>query len=94
MKFSLVALLAAASSVVAQTPGFDVLTVPAQGQVLKTGSSFAIQWEPNKVTGTVSITLIQGAAFNLLQKGPVIACARSCPSSLCDSMLTKRFSWH
>ncbi|KIN04191.1 hypothetical protein OIDMADRAFT_194509 [Oidiodendron maius Zn] len=73
MKFSVIALLAAASSVVAQTPGFDAITAPAQGQVLKGGSSFKFEWQPNKVAGTVTLTLIQGAAFNLLNKGPVLA---------------------
>jgi hypothetical protein len=77
MKFSLVTLLAAAASVVAQTPGFDAITAPTPGQVLKAGSSFKIQWEPNKVAGTITITLIQGAASNLLEKGPVLACACS-----------------
>jgi len=77
MQFSIVSalLLAAASSVVAQGPTahFDVLTVPAQGQVIPGGSSFTVEWQPNNVDGTVTLTLIQGAAANLLEKGPVLA---------------------
>ncbi|PSS27975.1 hypothetical protein M430DRAFT_15209 [Amorphotheca resinae ATCC 22711] len=67
------AVLALASSVVAQTPHFDVMSSPTQGQVIPAGSSFDIIWDPNSVPGTITITLIQGPASNALVKGPVIA---------------------
>ena len=69
------ALLALFSSVVAQTPGFDVISSPTAGQVIPAGSSFEIKWDPNGLAGFVSITLIEGPTAASLVKGPVIACS-------------------
>lgn len=76
MKFSVVAVLAAASSAVAQLPptaGFDAISKPTEGQVLTAGEPFEIEWMPNGLAGTVSIKLIQGAAANALMTGPTVA---------------------
>lgn len=76
MKFSVVSLLAAASSAVAQLPptaGFDAIVVPTAGQTLTPGGSLDITWQPNGVKGTITIHLLQGAASNLLEDGGVVA---------------------
>ncbi|RDL36732.1 uncharacterized protein BP5553_06084 [Venustampulla echinocandica] len=75
MRFSatIVALAALASSVVAQTAGFDVMTSPTQDQEIPAGSSFDIVWTPGSVEGTISITLMQGEAPKLLLLGETVA---------------------
>ncbi|KAF4630793.1 hypothetical protein G7Y89_g7345 [Cudoniella acicularis] len=69
---TLFALTALASSVVAQTPGFDTIISIVQDQNVTAGSSLAIVWQPGSVLGTVSISLLQGADPKSLQLGPVI----------------------
>jgi len=73
MKFSVVAVLAAASSALAQTAGFDAISKPTEGQVLTAGEPFEIVWAPNGLAGTISIHLIQGTAANNLMMGPSVA---------------------
>jgi hypothetical protein len=95
MQFSVLAALVAASSVVAQTPHFNVITSPAQGETLKAGSAFEIVWSPSADhAGPITITLIEGPAFNLLNKGAVVACSCSHPSRRGDCVLTSSYSWH
>lgn len=73
MKFSVVAVLAAASSALAQTAGFDPMSKPTEGQNLTAGEPFDIVWDPNGLAGTISIRLIQGTAANTLMMGPSVA---------------------
>ncbi|KAG0650663.1 hypothetical protein D0Z07_2535 [Hyphodiscus hymeniophilus] len=67
------AFVALISSVSAQTAGFDAISAPTQDQNIPAGSSFDIIWEPNGVTGTITIKLLQGATPSTLQVGPVVA---------------------
>lgn len=67
------AFLAFASSVVAQTAGFDAITAPTQDQNIPAGSTFDIVWQPGNVTGTITLTLLQGATASTLEAGPVVA---------------------
>lgn len=62
MRFTLTtAILALASSVFAQTPGFDVISKPTKGDVVPAGSPYVITWQPStNYTGTVTIDLLGG----------------------------------
>ncbi|OIW35161.1 hypothetical protein CONLIGDRAFT_43356 [Coniochaeta ligniaria NRRL 30616] len=62
MRFtSTAAILALASSVFAQTPGFDVISKPTKDEVIPAGSTYLIDWEPSSNwTGTVTIDLLGG----------------------------------
>ncbi|QSZ35092.1 hypothetical protein DSL72_007956 [Monilinia vaccinii-corymbosi] len=66
------AILASIASVLAQTPGFDAISVPTEGQIVKVGGYLDIKWEPNKVNGTVTIKLLEGADPKSLAYDPVI----------------------
>ncbi|KAE8447490.1 hypothetical protein EG329_010763 [Mollisiaceae sp. DMI_Dod_QoI] len=74
MRFSTIsAILAFAASTYAQTAGFDAITAPTQDQNVAAGSTLDIIWEPSaNYTGTVTITLLEGATPSTLEKGPVI----------------------
>ncbi|KAB5580602.1 Ser-Thr-rich glycosyl-phosphatidyl-inositol-anchored membrane family-domain-containing protein [Coniochaeta sp. 2T2.1] len=66
MRFTLTtAVLALASSVFAQTPGFDVISKPTDGESVPAGSTYLIDWEPSTSNaswnGAVTIDLIGGA---------------------------------
>jgi hypothetical protein len=62
MKFSLAALLALSSTAFAQTPGFNVLTKPTQGEEVPAGSTYEIEWQPNaEYPGAITISLLGGA---------------------------------
>ncbi|KAI1142829.1 Ser-Thr-rich glycosyl-phosphatidyl-inositol-anchored membrane family-domain-containing protein [Hypoxylon sp. FL0543] len=65
--------LAFAASALAQTPGFAVLTSPAEGEQVPSGKTFTIKWEAGKYTGPVVITLLGGATPTTLVPGPVLA---------------------
>jgi len=68
------AVLAFVSSVfAAATPGFDAISSPTQDQVVIAGSPLDIIWAPEKVTGTITITLLQGPNPSSLAFGPVVA---------------------
>lgn len=68
------AILALASSVFAQTPGFDVISKPTKGEVVPAGSKYLIDWEPStNWTGTVTIDLLGGPDQAGLQNLSVIA---------------------
>ncbi|KAM3064929.1 hypothetical protein ACMFMG_011243 [Clarireedia jacksonii] len=56
-----------ASSVFAQTPGFDVITSPTENKIYKVGTPLNITWVPNAVTGTIMIQLMEGATPGTLQ---------------------------
>lgn len=74
MRFSFVsaAVVALSSSAFAQY--FDAITSPTQDQVLPAGVPFKIIWAPEGVTGTISITLLQGQTNITLAPSTVIGC--------------------
>ncbi|TEY42736.1 hypothetical protein BOTCAL_0385g00140 [Botryotinia calthae] len=71
-QFVSAAILASISSVFAQTPGFDAISVPTNGQVVKVGDVLDITWAPNSVPGTVTIKLLEGASPATLNYDPVV----------------------
>ena len=67
-------LLAWVSAALAQTAGFDAITVPAKDESIPAGSTYTVKWDYSAdYAGTVSIQLLQGADPTTLQLGPVIA---------------------
>jgi hypothetical protein len=61
MRFSIAATLAFATSVVAQTAGFNVMTKPTQGEEVPAGSTYEIVWQHGaEHPGPVTIELIGG----------------------------------
>lgn len=75
MRFTVsTAFLALASSVLAQTPGFDPITKPTKGEVIPAGSTFEIEWEAStNWTGPVTIGLLGGPDAGGLQPISVLA---------------------
>ncbi|KAF7877561.1 hypothetical protein EAF04_001236 [Stromatinia cepivora] len=71
-QFVSAAILASISSVFAQTAGFDAISVPTNGQVVKVGDVLDITWAPNAVSGTVTIKLLEGATPATLNYDPVV----------------------
>ncbi|KAH6666567.1 hypothetical protein B0J14DRAFT_642887 [Halenospora varia] len=70
--FALAAFVSAAS---AQVFGFDTITAPGKTTgttSLTGGQDFEIKWEPNTVTGTVTVSYYQGTATNTLELGGVV----------------------
>ncbi|KAH8648989.1 hypothetical protein BGZ60DRAFT_204858 [Tricladium varicosporioides] len=70
--FALAAFVSAAS---AQVFGFDTITAPGKTTgttSLTGGQDFEIKWEPNTVTGTVTVSYYQGTATNTLQLGGIV----------------------
>ncbi|KAI0852468.1 Ser-Thr-rich glycosyl-phosphatidyl-inositol-anchored membrane family-domain-containing protein [Daldinia vernicosa] len=65
--------LAFAASAFAQTPGYAVLTSPAEGQQVASGQTFTIKWQPGSYTGAATITLLGGETSTTLLPGPVLA---------------------
>ncbi|KAF3055713.1 putative gpi anchored serine-threonine rich protein [Daldinia childiae] len=65
--------LAFAASAFAQTPGYAVLTSPAEGQQVASGKTFTIKWEAGQYTGPATITLLGGETPTTLTPGPVLA---------------------
>jgi hypothetical protein len=75
MRYSFIsaAILALSSSVFAQTSGFDAISSPIQDQNVPAGTSLDIVWQPStNYTGTVTITLLEGATPSTLALGPVL----------------------
>ncbi|KAG6360903.1 hypothetical protein INS49_011971 [Diaporthe citri] len=67
-------LLAWVSAALAQTAGFDAITVPAKDESVPAGSTYTVKWDYSPTyAGTVSIQLLQGADPTTLQLGPVVA---------------------
>lgn len=66
--------LAATTSVVAQTAGFNVITKPTEGEVVAAGKTYQIEWIPSLPSKTVSLVVLQGASNITLQLGATIAC--------------------
>jgi hypothetical protein len=76
MRYSFIsaAILALSSSVFAQTTGFDPISSPTQDQNVPAGTSLDILWQPSTTyTGTITITLLEGATPSTLALGAVIA---------------------
>ncbi|TAQ90459.1 hypothetical protein B7494_g1181 [Chlorociboria aeruginascens] len=67
------AIVALASSVFAQTAGFDAITAPTKDLNATAGDSLDIVWQPGAQTGTVTLSLLQGATPDTLQSGGVVA---------------------
>lgn len=62
MRFTITAAaLAFAASALAQTTGFDAFTTPAKDENVPAGETYTIVWQPNGVTGTVTLSLLGGA---------------------------------
>jgi len=80
--FTLLASLALAGRALSQTAAFDTIVAPTYNENFTAGSSLNIVWEPGSQTGTITITLLHGAAASQLQLGPVIACKSTNFSSL------------
>ncbi|KAI1802228.1 Ser-Thr-rich glycosyl-phosphatidyl-inositol-anchored membrane family-domain-containing protein [Daldinia bambusicola] len=65
--------LAFAASAFAQTPGYAVLSSPAEGQQVPSGKTFTIKWDAGKYSGPATITLLGGETPTTLTPGPVLA---------------------
>lgn len=67
------AILAFASSVLAQTPGFNPITKPTKDEVVPAGEIYEIDWQPSdNYTGTVTLSLLGGSSPSTLQDISVI----------------------
>lgn len=76
MRFSITALLALATAVVAQNPteGFDVITKPTEGEKVPAGSTYDIVWEPSAAhPGSITIGLLGGSSSKTLSVVDTIA---------------------
>ncbi|PQE03559.1 Cell wall beta-glucan synthesis protein [Rutstroemia sp. NJR-2017a BVV2] len=67
MRHFFVAVAALATSVVAQTAGFDPMYVPYVNQIVKVGQTLHIVWDPSTYSGTVRIELMKGGSPTTLQ---------------------------
>lgn len=52
--------LATTTSVLAQIPGFNVLTAPTSHEVIPAGSTFTIRWTPSGPAAPITLLLMQG----------------------------------
>ncbi|KAH6634136.1 Ser-Thr-rich glycosyl-phosphatidyl-inositol-anchored membrane family-domain-containing protein [Chaetomium sp. MPI-SDFR-AT-0129] len=74
MRFSLATLFAFASAVMAQTPGFNPITKPTEGEKVPAGSTYKIVWQPSAANpGAITIGLLGGASPALLSVIDTIA---------------------
>ncbi|KAK0657272.1 Ser-Thr-rich glycosyl-phosphatidyl-inositol-anchored membrane family-domain-containing protein [Cercophora newfieldiana] len=73
MRYSFAAILALATAVLAQTPGFDVISKPGNFEKVPAASTYTIVWDPKpEHTGTVTLSLIGGKDQKSLQAlGPI-----------------------
>ncbi|KAK0632050.1 Ser-Thr-rich glycosyl-phosphatidyl-inositol-anchored membrane family-domain-containing protein [Immersiella caudata] len=73
MRYSFAAILALATAVFAQTPGFDVISKPGNFEKVPAATTYTIVWDPKpEHTGTVSLSLIGGKDQKSLQAlGPI-----------------------
>lgn len=79
------AAMAFAASVIAQTPGYAVISQPGEGSSLPSGKEFEIKWEAGAFTGPATISLLAGESPTTLQAGATIG-SKSRPSReyMCD----------
>ncbi|KAK4251179.1 Ser-Thr-rich glycosyl-phosphatidyl-inositol-anchored membrane family-domain-containing protein [Corynascus novoguineensis] len=74
MRFSIAALLALATAVVAQTEGFNVITKPTEGEKVPAGSTYEIVWQPSDDhEGPITIGLLGGSSPQTLSVVDTIA---------------------
>lgn len=73
--------LAATTSVLAQTDGWNVITKPALGEVVAPGETYTIEWQPSSPDAPITLTLMQGKTNITLQLGDIIAGMLLCYSS-------------
>ncbi|KAI2613903.1 Ser-Thr-rich glycosyl-phosphatidyl-inositol-anchored membrane family-domain-containing protein [Hypoxylon fragiforme] len=66
------AAMAFAASVIAQTPGYAVISQPGEGSSLPSGKEFEIKWEAGAFTGPATISLLAGESPTTLQAGATI----------------------
>jgi len=73
MRYSfLSAAILALTSPVVFAQFFDSITSPTRDQIIPVGEPFDIIWAPEGVTGTISITLLEGKTNITLEEGPII----------------------
>lgn len=76
MRFSVAAVFAIATSVFAQTDGFDVISNPYAGEKVLAGKPCEIKWAAStdpKFQGTVRIDVLGGATPQSLDKVGTVA---------------------
>jgi hypothetical protein len=74
MRFSITALFAFATAVMAQTEGFNVITKPVKGEQVPAGSTYEIVWQPSAAhPGEITIGLLGGASPQTLSVVDTIA---------------------
>jgi hypothetical protein len=79
MRFSITALFAFATAVMAQTEGFNVITKPVKGEQVPAGSTYQIVWQPSAAhPGEITIGLLGGASPQTLSVVDTIA-SKTCP---------------
>jgi hypothetical protein len=73
MRYSFAAILALATAVFAQTPGFDVISKPGNFEKVPAATTYTIVWDPKpEHAGSVSLSLIGGKDQKSLQAlGPI-----------------------
>jgi len=65
--------LASTTSVLAQTPGWNVIVKPAVGEVVAPGETYTIEWHASKPDAPISLILMQGKSNITLTLGETIA---------------------
>jgi hypothetical protein len=76
MRFSITAVFAFATAVMAQTEGFNVITKPVKGEQVPAGSTYEIVWQPSAAhPGEITIGLLGGASPQTLSVVDTIATA-------------------
>lgn len=79
MRFSITALFAFATTVLAQTEGFNVITKPVKGEKVPAGSTYEIVWQPSAAhPGEITIGLLGGSSPQTLSVVDTIA-SKTCP---------------
>lgn len=74
MRFSITALFAFATTVLAQTEGFNVITKPVKGEKVPAGSTYEIVWQPSAAhPGEITIGLLGGSSPQTLSVVDTIA---------------------
>jgi hypothetical protein len=74
MRFSITALFAFATTVLAQTEGFNVITKPVKGEQVPAGSTYEIVWQPSAAhPGEITIGLLGGSSPQTLSVVDTIA---------------------
>ncbi|KAI1330276.1 Ser-Thr-rich glycosyl-phosphatidyl-inositol-anchored membrane family-domain-containing protein [Xylariaceae sp. FL0255] len=64
---SALAILALAASVLAQTPGYAVMSTPADNEVVPAGETYTVKWAPGMYSGAATLSLLGGTSPSTLQ---------------------------